>query len=147
MMRRASSTRPALAALALALALAAAGAPSGADAFTWDACDAEAAPFKSSEVQLDPDPAIIGKEVTFTIKGAAGARAPGRAPRVFEALVLARPRAPARRTPRAQQHPRPPRDARQTATCRAARSRWTWRSWACPSTRAATTCAPRRRAP
>ncbi|KAI8468561.1 MAG: ML domain-containing protein [Monoraphidium minutum] len=37
--------------------------------FTWEACDADAAPFKPTDVLLSPDPPVIGSEVTFTIKG------------------------------------------------------------------------------
>ncbi|GBF99574.1 hypothetical protein Rsub_12199 [Raphidocelis subcapitata] len=64
-MRPASSVAFVLAAL-LALAC-----PRAARAFTWEACDADAAPFKASEVLLAPDPPRIGEQVTFTIKAAA----------------------------------------------------------------------------
>jgi hypothetical protein len=42
-------------------------------AFTWEACDGDAAPFKASNVALTPDPPVIGGSVTFTIDAAAGA--------------------------------------------------------------------------
>jgi hypothetical protein len=43
-----------------------------ADAFTWEACDADAAPFKPADVLLSPDPPVIGGPVAFTIKTTAG---------------------------------------------------------------------------
>lgn len=46
----------------------------GAAAFTWEACDADATPFKATEVLLSPDPPVIGSQVTFTIKTNAGKR-------------------------------------------------------------------------
>lgn len=61
-----------LAATALVLALVA-RAPGRALAFTWEACDAGAAPWAASDVGLDPDPPVIGGPVTFTIKTQAGA--------------------------------------------------------------------------
>ena len=60
------------------LVLAAAAAPRGARAaFTWEACDADAAPFKAIDVALAPDPPVIGGSVAFTIKATAGARGGG----------------------------------------------------------------------
>jgi hypothetical protein len=58
--------------LALLLCVSATAWPRPAAGFTWEACDADAAPFKSTQVLLTPDPPRIGSQVTFTIKGTAG---------------------------------------------------------------------------
>lgn len=37
--------------------------------FSWRGCDKASVPFTPKEVNLSPDPPVIGKEVFFTIKG------------------------------------------------------------------------------
>jgi len=44
----------------------------GASAFTWTPCDKDVVPFTPDNVQLTPDPPVIGDSVTFSINGNAG---------------------------------------------------------------------------